>query len=166
MYVGTITNLQIVFNSPKIPTYIKLPKKYLPKFSYPKKSQKQKFQPPPPPKSLYRPCYLRIQNTVCPPPPHPLWPITATFSISDSVHHAGKLLKSLRFHYTPKVDDWVYFKPRQCFLFWLPGHSIKHSLLHFPDFLHLFGKSGYFSGMLESLLHSSQLQCLLFIISL
>ena len=162
--MGTITNLQIVFNSPKNPYLHQATQKILAKIFLPKKIAKTKISPPP--KIPLSSLLLENPEYSLSPPPHPLWPITATFSISDSVHHAGKLLKSLRFHYTPKVDDWVYFKPRQCFLFWLPGHSIKHSLLHFPDFLHLFGDSGYFSGMLESLLHSSQLQCLLFIISL
>ena len=95
--------------------------------------------------------------------------------------------------YPRSTINWVYFKPRQCLkflrfikkhfmlleelnsrihengwlpciLFWLPCHSIKHSILHFPDFLHLFSNSDQFSGVLESLLHSSQLQRLLFII--
>ena len=62
----------------KIPTWIKLPKKYLPKFSYPKISQKQKFHPsiipvtwnpeyslypPPPPLGLSQP--LSIYLTQC-----------------------------------------------------------------------------------------------------
>ena len=43
--VATITNLQIGLNTPKSP-YLNqaTPKKYLPKFSYPKKSRNQKFQ--------------------------------------------------------------------------------------------------------------------------
>ena len=44
---GTITDLQIVLilNTPKDPCLlIKLPKKYLSKFSYPKKSRNRKFQ--------------------------------------------------------------------------------------------------------------------------
>ena len=36
-------------------------------------------------------------------------------SITDSVRHAGEMLKTLRFHYMPKVDDWVYFKPKAMF---------------------------------------------------
>ena len=32
--------------------------------------------------------------------------------ITDSVRHVGEVLKTLRFHYMPKVEDWVYFKPK------------------------------------------------------
>ena len=35
--------------------------------------------------------------------------------ITDSVCHAGEMLKTLRFHYMPKVDDWVYFKLKAMF---------------------------------------------------
>ena len=42
-YMGTIMNLQIVFNTPKIPPQIKLPQ---PKYSYPQKSRNGKFQTP------------------------------------------------------------------------------------------------------------------------
>ena len=110
--MGTITNLQIVFNSPKNPYLHQATQKILAKIFLPKKITRTKISTPL--KITLSSLLLEIQSTVCTPPPPPLWPITATFSISDSVHHAGKLLKSLRFHYTPKVDDWVYFKPRQC----------------------------------------------------
>ena len=43
-YTGTIKNRQIVLNTHKIPTYIKLPKKIFAKFFLPKKSQNAKFQ--------------------------------------------------------------------------------------------------------------------------
>ena len=43
-YAGTITNPQIVLNTHKIPSYIKLPKKIFAKFFLPKKSQNAKFQ--------------------------------------------------------------------------------------------------------------------------
>ena len=35
--------------------------------------------------------------------------------ITDSVRHVGEVLKTLRFHYMPKVEDWVYFKPKALF---------------------------------------------------
>ena len=45
-------------------------------------------------------------------------------------------------------------------------YNTRHFAL-FPDFLYVFGNSDHFSGIqVESLLHYSQLQCLLFIISL
>ena len=33
----------------------------------------------------------------------------------DSVRHAGEVLKTMRIQNMPKVDDWVYFKPRAMF---------------------------------------------------
>ena len=35
--------------------------------------------------------------------------------ITDSVCRVGEVLKTLRFHYMPKVEDWVYFKPKALF---------------------------------------------------
>ena len=94
-------NLQIVFNSPKNPYLNQATQKILAKIFL---SQKQKFQTPL--KSLYHPCYLKSGVNSLPPPPPPPWPITAFFYISDpAMHHAGKVLKTLRFHYVPKVDD-------------------------------------------------------------
>ena len=104
-------NLQIVFNSPKNPYLNQATQKILAKIFLSKKIPKTKIStPPPPPKSLYHPCYLKSGVQSVPPP----WPFTATFYICDSVHHAGKVLKTLNFHYMFKVDDWVYFKARQC----------------------------------------------------
>ena len=50
-------NLQIVLNSQKKSLLIKPPQKILAKFSYPKKSQNQKFQTQK--KSVNYPCYLK-----------------------------------------------------------------------------------------------------------
>ena len=69
-YAGTITNLQIVLilNTPQNPCLlIKLPKKYLPKFSYPKKSRNRKFQTKKILRPLYPPCHLK--SGVPSPPP-------------------------------------------------------------------------------------------------
>ena len=44
VYAGTITNLQIVLNTSNPYLNQAAPKKYLPKFSYPKKSRSRKFQ--------------------------------------------------------------------------------------------------------------------------
>ena len=68
-YARTITNLQIVLilNTPQNPCLlIKLPKKYLPKFSYPKKSRNRKFKP----KKILRPSALSLEIRSTP-PPHP-----------------------------------------------------------------------------------------------
>ena len=35
--------------------------------------------------------------------------------ITDSVRHVCEVLKTLRFHYMPKVEDWVYFKLKALF---------------------------------------------------
>ena len=63
---GTITNLQIVLNTPKYPTHIKLPQKYLPKYSCPKEIPKSKILNPR--KSFDHPCHLK---SGVPPPPVP-----------------------------------------------------------------------------------------------
>ena len=55
-YGRTITNLQIVLNTP--PKKSRYPKKYLPKFSLPKKIPKSKIQPPKNP-SIFLPCHLK-----------------------------------------------------------------------------------------------------------
>ena len=34
---------------------------------------------------------------------------------TDSVRHASEVLKTMSIHKTPKVDDWVYLKPRAMF---------------------------------------------------
>ena len=63
----TITNLQIVLilYTPQNPCLlIKLPKKYLPKFSYPKKSRNRKFKP----KKILRPSALSLEIRSTPPP--------------------------------------------------------------------------------------------------
>ena len=69
-YAETITNLQIVLilNTPQNPCLlIKLPKKYLPKFSYPKKSRNRKFQT----KKILRPCIRPVTWNPEYPPLHP-----------------------------------------------------------------------------------------------
>ena len=34
---------------------------------------------------------------------------------TDSVRHAGEVLKAMRIHKMSKFDDWVYFKPMAMF---------------------------------------------------
>ena len=95
--------------APKNPYLNQATQKILAKIFLSKKIPKTKISTPPP-KIPLSSLLLEIWSTVCTPP----WPFTATFYICDSVHHAGKVLKTLNFHYMPKVDDWVYFKARQC----------------------------------------------------
>ena len=64
----TITNLQIVLNTPKYPIHIKLPQKYLPKYSCPKEIPKSKILNPR--KSFDHPCHLK---SGVPPPPFPAY---------------------------------------------------------------------------------------------
>ena len=68
---GNITNLQIVLNTPKYPTHIKLPQKYLPKYSCPKEIPKSKILNPR--KSFDHPCHLK--SGVPPPPRFPAFVI-------------------------------------------------------------------------------------------
>ena len=67
-YAGTITNLQIVLNSQKKSLLIKPPQKILAKFSFPKKSQNQKFQTAKKSVNNILSLLLEIQ---CTPPPLP-----------------------------------------------------------------------------------------------
>ena len=67
-YAGTITNLHTVLNTPKNPLLkSSYPKKYSPKFSYPKKSRNRTFQTPK--KSFDHPCHLKSWVPPVPTPP-------------------------------------------------------------------------------------------------
>ena len=77
-YARTITNLQIVLilNTPQNPCLlIKLPKKYLTKFSYPKKSRNRKFKP----KKILRPSALSLEIRSTPRLPMAACSIPANF---------------------------------------------------------------------------------------
>ena len=77
-YARTITNLQIVLilNTPQNPCLlIKLPKKYLPKFSYPKKSRNRKFKP----QKILRPSALSLEIRSTPRLPMAACSIPANF---------------------------------------------------------------------------------------
>ena len=83
-YARTITNLQIVLilNTPQNPCLlIKLPKKYLPKFSYPKKFRNRKFKP----KKILRPSALSLEIRST--PRLPMLPVVypPTFSQSNEI---------------------------------------------------------------------------------
>ena len=70
-------------------------------FQYPPKSLLKSGYSSYPEKSQNQTVLLEIWSTVCTPP----GPITSTFCISDSERHAGEVLKTLKFHYIPKVDN-------------------------------------------------------------
>ena len=106
-------NFRLFLIAQKNPYLNQATQKILAKIFLPKKIPKTKISTPP--KSLYHPCSLNSGvQSVAPPLPPPLAYHSHFLYVwlSASCWLSVENLKISRFHYYPKVDDWVYFKAR------------------------------------------------------